>query len=380
MSVPIAACTEYYEWRLDRITLPDGERGLVCYFRDISAHVAARTAVEESREALQGSRSPQGRVPRDARPRAAQAARADPQRARDTAAVRPRRRRRAQRLRDDGAAGQSHGAAGRRPPGSVAHHARQDRAAQGSASSSRPSSAAPSRRRGRSSTRPAICLTVDLGGEPLELDADPVRLAQVFGNLLNNAAKYTPNGGQITLRARAARRRTSSCRSATTAPAFAPTCSRTCSICSSRASARYSRSQGGLGIGLTLARSIVVLHGGTIEARSAGSGRAASSSCACRCCARRARPRRSSRAGRDAHRRASAFSSSTTTSTPPRAWARCCAAWVPSGHGARRRRPRSRRCEPQSRPRPCSTSACRGWTATRWRGACARPRAATTSR
>ena len=43
---------EYYEWRLERITLPDGERGLVCYFRDISAQVAARKAVEESREAL----------------------------------------------------------------------------------------------------------------------------------------------------------------------------------------------------------------------------------------------------------------------------------------------------------------------------------------
>ena len=55
-------------------------------------------------------------------------------------------------------------------------------------------------------TRPLIdaaghLLTVDLGGEPLELDADPVRLAQVFSNLLNNAAKYTANGGQITLRA-----------------------------------------------------------------------------------------------------------------------------------------------------------------------------------
>ena len=50
--VPIAASLEYYEWRLERITLPDGERGLVCYFRDISAHVAARKAVEESREAL----------------------------------------------------------------------------------------------------------------------------------------------------------------------------------------------------------------------------------------------------------------------------------------------------------------------------------------
>ncbi|HSC13783.1 MAG TPA: ATP-binding protein, partial [Gammaproteobacteria bacterium] len=49
---PSRGVTEYFEWRLERITLPDGDRGLVCYFRDISTHVAARTAVEESREAL----------------------------------------------------------------------------------------------------------------------------------------------------------------------------------------------------------------------------------------------------------------------------------------------------------------------------------------
>ena len=43
---------EYYEWRLDRIPLPDGRNGVVCYFRDISAQVKARKAIEESREAL----------------------------------------------------------------------------------------------------------------------------------------------------------------------------------------------------------------------------------------------------------------------------------------------------------------------------------------
>ena len=38
--------TEYYEWQINRITLPDGRFGVVCYFRDISAHVQARTALE----------------------------------------------------------------------------------------------------------------------------------------------------------------------------------------------------------------------------------------------------------------------------------------------------------------------------------------------
>ncbi len=42
--------TEFYEWRVDRITLPEGRYGVVCYFRDISAHVEARAAIAESEE------------------------------------------------------------------------------------------------------------------------------------------------------------------------------------------------------------------------------------------------------------------------------------------------------------------------------------------
>jgi len=115
-------------------------------------------------------------------------------------------------------------------------------------------------------------LTVDLGGERLELDADPVRLAQVFGNLLNNAAKYTPNGGQITLRAEqlgshavvSVRDNGAGIRSDVLAHVFELFV---------QGERSYTRSQGGLGIGLTLARSIVVLHGGMIEARSEGLGK-----------------------------------------------------------------------------------------------------------
>jgi PAS domain S-box-containing protein len=44
--------TEYYEWRIDRIPLPGGRDGVVCYFREISAQVNSRKAIEESREAL----------------------------------------------------------------------------------------------------------------------------------------------------------------------------------------------------------------------------------------------------------------------------------------------------------------------------------------
>jgi CheY-like chemotaxis protein len=114
-------------------------------------------------------------------------------------------------------------------------------------------------------------LTVDLGREPLELDADPVRLAQVLGNLLNNAAKYTPNGGQITMRAErgasevivSVRDNGAGIRADVLPNVFDPFV---------QGERSYNRSKGGLGIGLTLARSIVVLHGGAIEARSAGLG------------------------------------------------------------------------------------------------------------
>ena len=112
-------------------------------------------------------------------------------------------------------------------------------------------------------------LTVDLADEALELDGDPVRLAQVFGNLLNNAAKYTPPGGQIALRARrdgtnvvvSVRDNGTGIPPDVLPNVFDPFV---------QGERSYNRAQGGLGIGLTLARNIVMLHGGTIEARSAG--------------------------------------------------------------------------------------------------------------
>jgi PAS domain S-box-containing protein len=52
---------EYFEWRLERITLPDGERGLVCYFRDISAHVAAGEQRELCRQRARASAGARGK-------------------------------------------------------------------------------------------------------------------------------------------------------------------------------------------------------------------------------------------------------------------------------------------------------------------------------
>ena len=54
--------TEYYEWQISRIALPDGRDGVVCYFRDISAHVEARRALELRNDLLDVSRITQGRI------------------------------------------------------------------------------------------------------------------------------------------------------------------------------------------------------------------------------------------------------------------------------------------------------------------------------
>jgi PAS domain S-box-containing protein len=126
-------------------------------------------------------------------------------------------------------------------------------------------------------SRPAIeaaqhTLTVDVPPGPVVLHADPVRLTQVFANLLNNAAKYMVPGGRIWLTA---------------------TCEGDSAVVSVRDAGvgipqdmlasvfemfrqvhhAPSEARDGLGIGLTLAHSLVRMHGGDIEARSEGPGK-----------------------------------------------------------------------------------------------------------
>jgi PAS domain S-box-containing protein len=125
-------------------------------------------------------------------------------------------------------------------------------------------------------SRPAIeaarhRLDISLPSEPLMLEADFVRIAQVIANLLNNAAKYTDPGGSIAL---AVRREGGE----------AVVSVRDSGVGIAREALPHlfqmfaqpdrtrSRSQGGLGIGLGLARRLVELHGGRIEAASGGPG------------------------------------------------------------------------------------------------------------
>ena len=124
------------------------------------------------------------------------------------------------------------------------------------------------------SSRPLIqqCgheLTISLPTEALYLDADPVRLAQVFLNLLNNAAKYTKHGGHIWLTAN--REGSDAVVSVRDNGIGIPgdMLSRIFDMFT-QVDRSLEQSQGGLGIGLTLVRRLVEMHDGSIEARSDG--------------------------------------------------------------------------------------------------------------
>ena len=114
-------------------------------------------------------------------------------------------------------------------------------------------------------------LTVKAPGNGLMVAGDPVRLAQVFGNLLNNSAKYTDAGGHIELDAR--REGTEVViRVRDDGIGIAPDRIGPIFDLFVQGDQPTDRSQSGLGIGLTLVRSLVQLHGGYVEAYSEGVG------------------------------------------------------------------------------------------------------------
>jgi PAS domain S-box-containing protein len=122
-----------------------------------------------------------------------------------------------------------------------------------------------------------IDLNIDIPADQVLLDTDPVRFAQVVSNVLNNALKFTDPGGRITISA------------ALTSPGTGPAevvlriadsgigissemLPRVFDLFTQDDATAY-RSQTGLGIGLALARHLIVMHGGSIEAHSDGPGR-----------------------------------------------------------------------------------------------------------
>jgi PAS domain S-box-containing protein len=117
-------------------------------------------------------------------------------------------------------------------------------------------------------------LELDLPAEPLHVLADPLRIAQVVSNLLNNAARYTPDGGRIWLSVRRVKRR-AVIRVQDDGIGIAPEMLERVFERFAQVPNALKRSHGGLGIGLSLAKTLVELHGGHIEAKSAGEGKGA---------------------------------------------------------------------------------------------------------
>lgn len=115
-------------------------------------------------------------------------------------------------------------------------------------------------------------LVVERPERPVILDGDAIRLAQVFSNLLNNAAKYTDPGGRIELRARL----TGTQVVVTVTDngiGFDEEIRPQLFEMFTRGSAAVTRADSGLGIGLALVEAVVTLHGGQVSAYSEGAGR-----------------------------------------------------------------------------------------------------------
>lgn len=125
--------------------------------------------------------------------------------------------------------------------------------------------------------RPAIdlkrhTLTVELPTQPMRLEADTVRLAQVLSNLLINAARYTEPGGHIQLRAIQKDAEILISVRDDGIGIDADMMPRLFTMFA-RAPAALGHAEGGLGVGLSLVRGLIALHGGSVEARSEGIGR-----------------------------------------------------------------------------------------------------------
>ena len=120
-------------------------------------------------------------------------------------------------------------------------------------------------------------LDVILPKETLSVDADPLRLAQVFWNLLNNAAKYTPEGGSITIAIQREMNppnmpETAIIRVRDTGMGIPASMLGKVFDMFTQMDRTLDRADGGLGIGLTLVRRLVEMHDGTVQALSDGPG------------------------------------------------------------------------------------------------------------
>ncbi len=263
--------TEYYEWRLDRITLPDGRYGLVCYFRDISQQVQARKEIEESREALREAdrrkdeylamlshelRNPLAPISNSVE--ILRRMRGNEPEMKSLAELMYRQVRQINHLIDDLLD------VSRIRQGKI--ELRLETIDLASVISQAVEVAQP------------MCedlkheLTVTIPTDPIYLRADSTRLLQLLGNLLNNACKFTQKGGHIWLRVEREDRYAIIRLQDTGIGLAAEQLPRIFEMFS-QVDTSLERSRDGLGIGLMLVKSLVEMHGGMVEAHSDGLGR-----------------------------------------------------------------------------------------------------------
>ena len=259
--------TEYYEWRINRITLPDGRFGVVCYFRDISAHIQARNALQSAdrqKDEFLAMLAHELRNPlaplRNASEVLAATASHEPH---TQFAVNVIKRQVTQltRLVDD-LLDVSRITEGRieltREPLDVANIIAQ----------------------AMETVEPLLLerrhkVSIDSSDQPLHVDGDNARLVQCVSNILNNAAKYTDSGGEIRVRSYAEGGAAVIEISDDGAGISAELLPRIFDLFV-QGDRTLDRSQGGLGIGLSVVRRLVEMHGGQVIARSAGSGQGSS--------------------------------------------------------------------------------------------------------
>ena len=261
---------EYYEWQINRIRLPDGRHGVVCYFSDISRHVLARQALAATQEALKDS---------DRRKDEFLATLAHELRN----PLAPLRNG-LQIMRLAGRGGNSVDEAREMMERQLSHMIRLiddlldlNRISQGKIELRKErAQLAAIVQEAVETSRPALeqarhKLSMRISPDPIYVDADATRMAQVFSNLLNNAAKFTRPAGNIGVAVEY-----------DNGQAVVSVRDDGVGIPSHMLSKVFDlftqvdrsleRSQGGLGIGLTIVKRLVEMHGGTIEAKSHGQG------------------------------------------------------------------------------------------------------------
>ena len=268
--------TEYDEWRLDRITLSDGRFGLVCYFRDISAQVTARMKIAESERHLREAdrrkdeflallahelRNPLAPVRTGLE--LIRLSGDTPETVKRIRSMMERQVGQMVRLIDD-LLDVSRITSGKivlqRRPTSLGELVQSAIDAQ------------------KDLIQAAnIELTVQLPDQPCVVNVDPTRFAQVLSNVLQNASKFTPPGGQIRLLAEivdsvAARDGELRITVSDTGVGISQELLPHIFELFTQAESPTERSQGGLGIGLALARRLIEMHGGAIAAESDGPG------------------------------------------------------------------------------------------------------------